>query len=914
MHESGEEESDLATQFQHIFHNITNNLDVFNKEIKRKESEISIKDQEIIEQTLEEFTENLDKSEGAMYNEYKGCEDIANWFSAVRNLQDTTFQPIEDQSNLSKANFILQFSTNTSKLKELREDLINKLRNSILERETPETNRLMMLLKDHKSNFEIRKNVLNQMEVECLEAEDKLEKSLKLHKEYKKEMKHAEDQLKIFNGKDSFQVVQNARKSRIIERDWIERINKIKDQIKEVQEELVNFQNPEKYNVELKRQVMSIESEDYRIKSQYQEEIDDIQRELNLEGRTNKSTVDVMMKELQQKRNSLLKEEKRATNTILKKEEISGNRFVNNYKKEKNAQQRSLEKTLKKKEIDLPHIIEAITEDHNKDVNNMKQIIEKMTNDLKEIIHRQSEHFADSFAYRINSVKSMNAKKKAALAANKDRIQQRSLEKAIEMDAVDNELHPLESLYQDVYNDYINLMNANKTKETEILAKQEEIKSFKAKYEIKIKEYSNFIERAKYITEYLRKMIKGRMKEELRYMVRTTSKDDFDLPFEKTSSIHLFQPISNKERTINNQEKPKQQINDNLINKEKKEKTVSNDDLTDKKDLNQEILQIPQNENRKENSDLDVLDINKSDNKKNKQKVYSYPRKTASQSSEPPEKKSKQKDNETKEVKNRAFNAELDLNANKQKKGMKGSKRSLKRNYNANKNSIKTDDDELDSRRKKKSRQSSSEEDSFKVMSSRKSFNSIKSDISLDDYLNNENSDTNKVPHMPDEDNSEGNKSGNGSSIRRSLRRKSSQSQSGKISRKLEKKINSTVETTLRRLGQPSYGVESMYYNQQNAIPYTAPKKREIVVPETSKERDSIFLVVQPLLSSASRPEAYDLGMFGADAKLRKSVSDTLINNFQYRFVLKSSHFGQTFQKKIKPTKASIKIDKILPK
>ena len=877
MNEDVNEESlnDQASKFQKIFNHIANDLDVYEHQIKEIDSKFTEKQKELVQNSLTDLDARIRKSAQASYNQYRVVEDLEYWISNVISKQQTKINGIGDstEDDSSMAAFILQFYTNKSTLRSLQNDLILKLRKTIKEKESQETQRMKVIKKNLENELEIRKGVLSQLDKECRSAEEKYNEVIKENDHYSKEMLRADEQLAIFNSSDSFMVVQQARKSRLIENDWVKRISSLHDQINAVSEDIEKFKHPEQYLPELKKTSAAQDLELNKLETQYSDDMALVTREISATMSTHKSLEDIMMKDLKQARDSLLKEERRSTAADLKRAKIYGERFISSYNKTRTANQKAIEKNFKRREITKEEVTKIVTEDHMRDVSEMKAILTNMENELREIIERQYHNVSGLFEFKMSALKSDIEKKHAALVANKERIQEKLLDKSIELDSVERQLAPTESLY----NDLLKYYNEKTAKKQEMIDKiknmNERARLYQKLTNDEIEKCGNFISNAKYITVLLRKKLKESMRKSetrtdlFKEMSDTKNKDDFGIMPEEAPTL----PI-NTLKKMNPEE-----IKDFVKEKRKKMHQTQSNKTSDTLIKSHDESAKEDKEPVKANQDKkDDDSLSKATSKTRNDDDFSF---TYEEEKETEELCPVVNDAAIKE--RNLIEEESDSTKEKSSSLSSRSKKSIK-NESFEPINIKSDVirspriiEELDS-----------DESSQRSTASRSSIRSKKED---------ENLDTNDI-RMPIQ--TRPNKS-----VRRSTKKVIPKKQSEKM---LPLKLNNNSGNT-KVFSIPRFP------KSMNVCKIKIDKHVPSGEVREEAEKEPIILSVRSLLGPSSKTESYEFGMLGEEAKLKKSTEEKA----KYRFILKSTDFTAQAQRqskcknKNKYSRPSVKVERV---
>lgn len=529
-----DEYTDAAERYRNIFNTVSQDLNQYENEIGDYTEAEARKIDAYAESLFEKVLGKVHQYNKSSYTMYKNCEDVDSWFQRVKTLQDTIFK-VDTKDTAEWGNFLFKQAQNSRQLQEMETEVLAKLRQLVNEEESPEYIRLKLMRDDMASRLEIRKSVANQLENEINIAITQLNNTIQSRDTFVREMEKAEQTLKIFTAKNSFQIVQDARKKEIIEHNWIRRNIELVDSIETLKKEIEQFHNPEKFESEMKKISLQQDAEYKKLNSQYEDELFIVNHELSQISSTHQSMMETLKKELNEIRSEQLKQERKLTNTSVKQEKMSSDRFINNYKKIRFASIKSIEKEFKRTTIKLNDLINIITEDHKKDVDDLKANISKMYQELQEILKRRQGHIGNMTNFQLTQLQSSNQISLAALQAKKEQIIEKSLHKDIEIDALNRQIVPVEGVYNDLYQIYSTMLDQQNNFELMYKTECDKISGIQQLSESRNKARSRFISNAKKIILILKEILRNKMKrnDPLKEIIKNhrkiTAKDDFEI-------------------------------------------------------------------------------------------------------------------------------------------------------------------------------------------------------------------------------------------------------------------------------------------------------------------------------------------------------------------------------------------------
>lgn len=529
---------DTAEVYRNIFSSISQDLKHYEEDVGKFTEEEARKIDLYAETLFDKVIDKVHQYNKNSYSMFKSCEDVESWFQRVKSLQDTTFkEDVKGEGNWG--NFLFKHAQSSRQLQQLETEVLAKLRQLVNEEESPEYVRLKLMKEDMSSRLQIRNSVASQIENEINNATVQLNNTVQSRDVLVRDMERAEQTLKIFTAKNSFQIVQDARKKEIIENGWIRRNIELADQIETIRKEVEQFHNPEKFESEMKKISLQQDSEYKKLNSQYEDELFLINHELGQISSTHQAMMEQLKKELNEIRSEQLKQERKLTTNAVKQEKMACDRFINNYKKVRFASIKSIEKEFKRTAIQLNDLIQIITDDHQKDIEEMKSNISKMFSELQEILNRRQSSIGSLNGFQINQIKTSNQILLSALESNKEQIIEKSIHKDIEIDALNRQIVPVEGVYNDLYQIYSALLDQQNNIQSQFKAESDKLDGIRKISDMRNKARIHFIERAKQMIQYLKSLLRERMKKSnpikknITEIEKNRPKDDMDLVIPK---------------------------------------------------------------------------------------------------------------------------------------------------------------------------------------------------------------------------------------------------------------------------------------------------------------------------------------------------------------------------------------------
>ena len=459
--------------FEEIYRNVNQQMKNYEEYQKTRLPKIlSEQIQKQFDSSKQKIQTALVKSEMQTMKEFKEFEQITDWISILKTQRSAyTENPDDDEqeNDSTLGSFILSFKENVNDLKTLQTDLTDFLRGLIDKTETPLSTRLKKLYDYSSEELERRQEVQGKVNESIVEAERAYQNGVKENEALIQEMKNSNEKLDSFTDKESFLIVQKAKKARLIQDDWKEKKAQLQRDIQQTQDELDSFTNIEKGNTTLLKQIAKCDDELQRFQIQYQEQIRAINEEISITHNTHNSMMNQLQKELEKTRNTLVGKEKSMTNREMKNQKSSGERMINKFKKTLQSSAKNLEKTIKKlssskkssTQEDLDHIIIAIEEEYKNTGVVVKEIMDQQLNELQEIQDRNINNHKSQFQQRLKKLSDTNQNRLTLLESRKQRLQQQLIDREIECTAVQQRLTLLESIIQDITIEVIKTQEKN---------------------------------------------------------------------------------------------------------------------------------------------------------------------------------------------------------------------------------------------------------------------------------------------------------------------------------------------------------------------------------------------------------------------------------------------------------------------
>lgn len=486
--ETGEKIVDLdLDKYPEIYSDICHN---FMKDVKTFDEH----NNEYLQRDIQISTERLAVSKqyvmGAISQAERGnfeCnsefETFVNWVNVLKT-QQSIMKDIDKEEEQSIGQFMLAFRDNMGRLNSLKTDLPSLLRSMIDSRETSALIRLTQLFSQTERECQSRKSMLETILREVDKANVKYRSVLAENQRLEAENNKTQHDLITFTSSESFKMIQQSRRHKLISEEWKDKKVQLHQQIEDTQHELDQYAQKDKVMAQVNKELAQNDIELARLQERYNEEIRMLGEEDNISTQTHEIMLNQLQKELQLNRAASLAKEKEKTRKMLKHQKVVGDKKYMNFKKELSTNIHELQANLKKrreenqqpsksnqkgkkgkqveKKPEAPPVsprnaeiaknlrqMQLIGESHIAGVVTVRNSIEAEIEEMRACITRFHEHATVILAKKLHDIKLANDKIKDTLQANKERLNQRIAERNLELYSVNARVNTFEGVVGD---------------------------------------------------------------------------------------------------------------------------------------------------------------------------------------------------------------------------------------------------------------------------------------------------------------------------------------------------------------------------------------------------------------------------------------------------------------------------------
>ena len=390
-------------------------------------------------------------SERHIMDRTKTADDLRTWIDGL-NVIKRTFDAINKQDAVGQNDFILKFARNTNQLKSLQTDVVALLRRAIHDQETPDAIRLERTVEMKRKEFDHRCQVYDQIEGQVTDIDTQLEKVVSENAALVQENEETDAQLRNFTSSNSYEVIQKARKKKIMTEEWKARKARLEQQIATTTAAYESFRDAERAAAELGRQDAAQEAAMKKMEAQYTEDLRMVSAEAAISERNNKSMMSQLEKDLVQQRTRALQSEKTQTNRELQASKAQADRELAKIRNDKMAKLRDVERLLKRAtNVMKPQdFLDTISNFYKADRERLSVNLETIVGGLRELVERHKTTLGSSTQLEIDRITKLNEMQKEILKTSKVRISQRMGERQLELMSITDMLVTVNGIVEDI--------------------------------------------------------------------------------------------------------------------------------------------------------------------------------------------------------------------------------------------------------------------------------------------------------------------------------------------------------------------------------------------------------------------------------------------------------------------------------
>lgn len=441
----------LPDDFRDIMSTVSRELDEYSDVSQQHTQHLSAGQQAKFNQKLEKIEKQLMISERHIMDRTKTADDLRTWIDGL-NVIKRTFDAINKQDAVGQNDFILKFARNTNQLKSLQTDVVALLRRAIHDQETPDAIRLERTVEMKRKEFDHRCQVYDQIEGQVTDIDTQLEKVVSENAALVQENEETDAQLRNFTSSNSYEVIQKARKKKIMTEEWKTRKARLEQQIATTTAAYESFRDAERAAAELGRQDAAQEAALKKMEAQYTEDLRMVSAEAAISERNNKSMMSQLEKDLVQQRTRALQSEKTQTNRELQASKAQADRELAKIRNDKMAKLRDVERLLKRAtNVMKPQdFLDTISNFYKADRERLSVNLETIVGGLRELVERHKTTLGSSTQLEIDRITKLNEMQKEILKTSKVRISQRMGERQLELMSITDMLVTVSGIVEDI--------------------------------------------------------------------------------------------------------------------------------------------------------------------------------------------------------------------------------------------------------------------------------------------------------------------------------------------------------------------------------------------------------------------------------------------------------------------------------
>lgn len=441
----------LPDDFRDIMSTVSRELGEYSDVSQQHTQHLNVEQQAKFNQKLEKIEKQLMISERHIMDRTKTADDLRTWIDGL-NVIKRTFDAINKQDAVGQNDFILKFARNTNQLKSLQTDVVALLRRAIHDQETPDAIRLERTVEMKRKEFDHRCQVYDQIKGQVTDIDTQLEKVCSENAALVQENEEADAQLRNFTSSNSYEVIQKARKKKIMTEEWKARKARLEQQIATTTAAYESFRDAEKAAAELGRQDAAQEAAMKKMEAQYTEDLRMVSAEAAISERNNKSMMSQLEKDLVQQRTRALQSEKTQTNRELQASKAQADRELAKIRNDKMAKLRDVERLLKRAtNVMKPQdFLDTISNFYKADRERLSVNLETIVGGLRELVERHKTTLGSSTQLEIDRITKLNEMQKEILKTSKVRISQRMSERQLELMSITDMLVTVNGIVEDI--------------------------------------------------------------------------------------------------------------------------------------------------------------------------------------------------------------------------------------------------------------------------------------------------------------------------------------------------------------------------------------------------------------------------------------------------------------------------------
>lgn len=462
--------------------------------------------------------QELDSSESNILDNLGKWQSLNEWFTNIRqdNLQMKK-KSEEEKYQLTKLR--LAFASNASQLKSLEGDVIHCCRKLPDITESTEYLRLKSIQQKSQEQLNQRKQVLSEITADCELATSKYDSVVKENANLTEKNSEFQEQLAIFNNPESFQQIQDARKHNLLEQDWANKKQQILKEIEEGQAQLESYSGDKDQSY--RNLMLESSKQDQmanRLQLKYAEAIQEVINENSISTTTIATAMKQLMIELERQQTLQLTKESNVTRNETRLLKNKADRQISKFKSEVGNSSRGLIQSLSKLQEQKASAASAPSIVHNprnikkkkrkaqkkktnvtetpvvppqpprvytlleladmkldeEKVKYLELLSSKFTPEISELqnfLERKIQIHQELLNAELSHIFDADKRQRDLLTANYTRMQQKILEKNIELSALHTNIATLDDMVRDYQNEcdiYEKKNNEYKQKSLEI--------------------------------------------------------------------------------------------------------------------------------------------------------------------------------------------------------------------------------------------------------------------------------------------------------------------------------------------------------------------------------------------------------------------------------------------------------------
>ncbi|OHT15720.1 hypothetical protein TRFO_13886 [Tritrichomonas foetus] len=535
---------DLTSLFTDVFKNIGEQLDKYDLIDQKYQNSIKSGEHLKLRSKMKTISTELSSSENHTDSISATIDQMSKWFNELEETRN--IMSCVDNIKIPD-DFIIKFGNSHRMMKNLGKEILPALSDFMDSYETRNVLHLKEVLFSKRKQRNSRNEMLDKLSNYFSEADKKYNDVNNEYKNLDKEYQKLSSTLEELSSSESFEMIQQAKRQKYVTEEWETKKEKLVNEINSLTNTYNAFRNGHnsKSKGEIVKRANEIDEEYTKAEAKWEEEI----RIVNEDMRLSLSNIEAMKKQLEKDlvaaQFQTLATEKNKTLTIVRTTKGSSDRTTAKFTNTKNKSNRQLEMNLKKKGMNVQYAIEIMKQSHADDIELIKSIMENTVNDIKNIVARKKENESLKAEVTINNlVQSIEMLKATCENANK-RINQRMIEKDIELNSINNRLATVQGVVDDISEQSQLFEKKHETLENEMRTNLEKTDFEKTRLKNEIEKDTIFITAVNKFIEYISSLSEKKMEPKDQLPKKITIKRSNSQIFEKQSPEEFL----NNERT-----------------------------------------------------------------------------------------------------------------------------------------------------------------------------------------------------------------------------------------------------------------------------------------------------------------------------------------------------------------------------